>query len=231
LFIVALATVWVFEHVAERRHAKTVFAAATVLVLVALSAVSIRQMQKWHDGVTLWGSVIEQEPRRIPFAYYNRGVAYQMAGDTPSAIQDFSTAILLSRETAEERQTVSAAYNNRGIAYDQIGQHDLAISDFSSAVSLQPEFFEAYANRGIGYKGKGEYDRALEDFTRALAINPQYEPAYYNRAVVFYLKGEFEKARADIGKAFELDPGNPKVLVLQQSIDLRLQPGAPAERK
>ena len=76
---------------------------------------------------------IDLDPHR-PFAYNNRGAAYNITGDVDNAIKDYNTAIELQPSDAN-------VYSNRGAAYDVKGDVDNAIKDYNTAIKLNPDFF------------------------------------------------------------------------------------------
>jgi tetratricopeptide (TPR) repeat protein len=213
-----------FEKASKQRTATAAFISGAVIILVLLCAATVNRIGIWRDGFTLWSHVIEKEPRRVPVAYYNRGVVYHENGNLTKAVEDYTAAIALS-------PGYTHAFNNRGIAYDQLGQHDSAIKDFSMAISLKPDYVEAYANRGVGYRGMGLYDMALNDFNKAIDINPNYDKAFFNRGGVFYLKGEYERAVRDIDRSIELNPANSHAYIIRQNIYAKMRSEAPSSSR
>jgi tetratricopeptide (TPR) repeat protein len=129
-----------------------------------------------------------------------RGVAYDMAGDTDRAIEDFDAAIRAYPE-------LSTAYIHRGLAWAKKRDFKRAIVDFGEAISRDPsQAFLALNDRGNAYEAVGEYERAIEDYGRAIELNPIYAPAYYNRAGVYSNMANYDQAIDDYGRAIELQP-------------------------
>ncbi len=180
------------------RHEYTGFVIACIL-LVLMSFLSIRQIRVWKDSIVLWTYVIENSQVKIPFAYNNRGNAYNIKGEYERATQDFDAAIALNPD-------YSIALNNRGIVYQNRGMYDQAIGDFTRAIALKSNYFDAINNRGGAYNHTGMHDQAIYDFTRALALKPGSFMTYNNRGVAYAKKGLIKNAQEDFERAIALKP-------------------------
>ena len=67
---------------------------------------------------------------RSPWAFFNRGLAYQIERNIDRAIADYSEAIRLD-------PTFARAFNNRGAAYAAKQDYDRAIADYNQAIRLE----------------------------------------------------------------------------------------------
>jgi Flp pilus assembly protein TadD len=94
---------------------------------------------------------------------YRRGVEFNKKGEYAQAIEQYTRAIALKKDSAE-------LYFVRGRAYRQNGQFDQAIADLSKAIALKPAYGEAYNNRGVAYIGKGDKVKAQADFKKACEL-------------------------------------------------------------
>ena len=241
-FLVAgTGAAWVWAHAGYKekgRAARGFLAGGAAVLVLAMSYATVRQISVWKDGVSLWSYVIDSGPSRIPLAYNNRGMAFQVRGDFDRAILDYRTALsldpspsmafmaesnlqwvverkkLLARAAEEFRKEVARdprnakAYLKRGIAYEGAEQHDRAIEDFTMAIRLDPDYADAYTSRGLVFDGIGKLDRALQDYDTAIRLNPAGGDAYLNRGVAYAKTGEFDKALKDYGRAIELNPSD-----------------------
>jgi tetratricopeptide (TPR) repeat protein len=174
-------------------------ATAVILIPIALSVITIRQIAIWKDGFTLWSEVIAIEPEKIPLAYNNRGLALYSKGQLDRAIEDFDRAVILDPYSYK-------AYLNRGAAFVAKGRLDRAAADFDKAIALNPSYPEAYNAKGSLFGLSGYPDKAIEQFSKAIEINPGYSAAYGNRGTAYLLVGRKDRALEDIGKAIGLDP-------------------------
>jgi protein O-mannosyl-transferase len=106
-------------------------AAAALIIFVPLSYATVRQIHVWHDSISLWDHVLENEPS-VYIAYGNRGVAYTLTGRYDKALEDFNAAVLLGPND-------STTYYNRGAFYLRTGRFELAIADIQKACDLGNE--------------------------------------------------------------------------------------------
>lgn len=166
-FLIGLtaALSWRKLHIVKRREMSSmvISVAAVVLLIVPLSYLTIKQIGIWKNSISLWSSVIQQEPTRAPVAYYNRGLAYGKNGQFDKAMEDFDMAIALDPSD-------SRSYNNRGVIYGLTGSYDKAIDDFSAAILIDETYAVAYYNRGIFYSRTGRKELAMADYRKACEL-------------------------------------------------------------
>ncbi len=98
--------------------------------------------------------------------FYRQGVEFNKQRAYAKAIEQYSKAIALKKDSAD-------LYYVRGRAYRQNDQLDKAISDLSRAIVLKPDYAEAYNHRGVAYLGKGEKAKALADFQKSCSLKNQ----------------------------------------------------------
>jgi len=176
-------------------------AAAGVLVLVALSSLTIAQTGPWKNGIDLWTYAIEKSPQKSPIIYSNRALAFKTKKRFDDAIRDYDSAIALDPSYFE-------AYNNRGILHAVMGRPDSAIADFKKTIELHPSSERACLNLGIMYREAGSFDKAIEQFTQCIATNPNYSDYYVNRGTTYSSLGQDDRALVDLNKAIEMNRNN-----------------------
>jgi tetratricopeptide (TPR) repeat protein len=107
---------------------------AVVAILSAVAPVSANdeqdcfQSQKAELRIRACSEIIQRSPNDAT-AYHNRAVAYALAGDTDSAIADYSKVIEIAPSNA-------TAYENRGRAYASRGDYTNAVADANKAKDL-----------------------------------------------------------------------------------------------
>ena len=79
---------------AVARIAKQKWWPAIAILGAILGALSFNRSRVWHDSVTLWSNVIENDPG-ISRAWNSRGVAFVENGDFPAAVRDFDRSIAI----------------------------------------------------------------------------------------------------------------------------------------
>ena len=183
---------------------KLVFTIPAVVIIISLVYLTFMQIGVWDNAVGLWSYVIQKEPEKVPFAYYNRGVAFYRVGQMDRAIEDYSKAIALD-------PSYSKAYANRGFVFEKIAQPDKAIADYDRAIVLNPLDAQTYNNRGVFFERAGELDKAISNYDKVIELNSDEAQSYNNRGVVFERMGRYNRAIADYDKAIALNPSNADV--------------------
>ena len=218
LFIPAglgLAGVWTkAEALQEKGRILRQFAITAVIALtIALSFMTVKQIAVWRDAISLWNTLIQQEPAR-PDLYYLRGAGFKLKDETERALEDYTRAINLAPDYV-------AAYVNRGVLFLEKDQIEPAIEDFKRALTLDQGALDAYVNLGNAYHKKKEDDRALEAYDSALARDPKLYTAYINRGVIYNSNGQTDKAIADFTQALSLRPDQDAVYVTRGNLYLK----------
>ncbi|MBI4685932.1 MAG: tetratricopeptide repeat protein [Nitrospirae bacterium] len=202
--IVGLGTMWSLGKIVFKKQSQIVSAVSIVVTILLVILVSYRTGEHigiWKDSFTLWNYIIVKEPQRVPFAYLNRGTAFEKTGQYDKAIEDYNMAIILKPDYFE-------AYNNRGLGNGKTGLFGKAIEDFSKAIAINSKFDEAYNNRGVAYYLINEHNKAFEDFKKAIELNQNNAEAYVNRGYVYLQKGIKEFAVLDFEKGCALGNQN-----------------------
>ena len=139
--------------------------------------------------------------KALAWAYTNRGVGHERAGNFERAVADHTVAIRLDPQTAD-------GYLNRGIAHRRLKQYDKAIADYTQALKLDPNGADIYSNRGNVYSDIGNYRDAIDDYNQAIRIDPNYVRAYNNRGLAYESLGNKERAIEDFRQAQRVDPNH-----------------------
>jgi Tfp pilus assembly protein PilF len=203
--VLGLGAAWLSERAfsgAGRELAvKIVSGVAAITLLGLLSFLTVKQTRVWENSMTLWGYVIEKTDQKVPFAYMNRGVAFEKAGFLDKAISDYNATIVLDPE-------YSQAYANRAVAYEKAGRFDQALEDYKRAVALDPSSAQTHFNLGSFYLGSGRLGEAMEQYNQAIVLNPGHADAHLNRGVILSEVGQPGKALDDYNRAIALNPNN-----------------------
>jgi tetratricopeptide (TPR) repeat protein len=149
-------------------------------------------------------------------AYFGRGIAYGMIGNTDKIIADETKFLQLGPGpiNAELRKLYFFAYNFRAGAAEDRHRYDLAISDQTHAIALKDAISPlssvalSYEMRGNAYLEKFLPDNAMADETKAIALDPSDGRMYLLRGLAFEEKNRRDLAMADYAKEIALeDPG------------------------
>ena len=210
---------------------KSVGALAVIVLLSAMSYLTVKQIEIWENTISLFSHQIEASPQEYYKAYLIRGKAFTEKGHFEKSVKDFNMAIALNpffhesyhlraavyakigqHDKAIEDYTTSirtrptlSAYYERGIAFSKNGETDKAIADFRMVVSRNPLDYDAYTRLGVLYGKTGSLNKAIESFEKAIDINPKNQFTYGNRGYAYSLIGDKESALEDFTRALELD--------------------------
>jgi tetratricopeptide (TPR) repeat protein len=138
---------------------------------------------------------IEEDPE----AYSARGVAYHLAGQIDSAIDEYNKALRVNPDFAY-------AHSNLGIAYYALGHIDRAVQEFIAAKNLDPELVEVHYNLGVAYKSKGEFDEAVRELQWILHADPDDADSHFQLGQVYEASQRFDEAIAYYRRYLNLAP-------------------------
>jgi lipoprotein NlpI len=137
--------------------------------------------------------------KRLAFAFYKRGNAYNAKREYASAVRDYDEAIRLNPRHAN-------TFSNRGVALGGKREYDRAIESYTEAIRLNPNHADAFANRGVAYAAKRDYDQAIQDYNEALRLNPHHANGFFNRGNAYRRKRDYDRAIADYNRSLEMHP-------------------------
>lgn len=204
--LIGLGLAMVEEKCAGMPSFKWSLRVASLVMLILLCLLTVKQTGVWRDNVSLWSYVIDKEPGRLPIAYHNRGIAMTAMARYDQAVADSSKAIALDHQYVD-------AYHNRGNAYAGKGEYDQAIADYLKAISLQPGNAVILSSLGLAYAGMGAFDAAIDAYGKAIALKPDFGEAFNNRGLAYLGKVDLSRAFADFDRAGQLKPGDASVHV------------------
>ena len=156
----------------------------------------------YQKAIAYYSKAIELDPH-IPYAYVNRGGAYESMGDLDLALQDLDEALAI--------EPMGEAHHNRGNVHFTQGRYALAIQDYGKSLELEHGNTGAYIYRGHAFKYLELYDDAIRDYNEALSLDLGNADAHLGIGIVHYLRGDHDGAIEHYDKALELDQANPNV--------------------
>lgn len=170
---------------------------------------------EWVDST---GKMVESEdlkdliedPKADEQYFLNRAALYVQHFEYEKAIEDFSTALLLSSKPII-RVT-------RGAVYMRMLRYDLALIDLNHALLVDDQLVQAYQYRAKLYVAIREYDLADADFCTALTLHDTDANIYEERAQFYELIEKWDLAIEDYSKVIILDPNDFYVYVLRADL-------------
>ncbi|MBZ0210013.1 MAG: tetratricopeptide repeat protein [Hyphomicrobium sp.] len=125
--------------------------------------------------------------------HFNRGTAYQRAGDFAKAISDFTKVLELKPDFLR-------AYEARGMVHDDRGEKDMALADLDEAVKRDGKQWQFLYSRAVVLRANGDREAALRDLDAAIDLNRDAAFIPLMRALILADQGSYESARAEINR-------------------------------
>lgn len=144
--------------------------AAVPLALLAMAALTVRQMGVWQDSGHLWSEVLRQHPTQ-PHALNSYGEVLAAQGQDQEAMAHFQLATQYAPGYWE-------AWTNQGVMLLRYGKLADALACFDRATPGHPDDPDLRQNRGLVLAHLGRWAEAREDFTAAARLRPAWTAPY-----------------------------------------------------
>jgi tetratricopeptide (TPR) repeat protein len=95
-------------------------------------------LSRYPEAIKTFSNAISINAK-LPWPYFNRGVANQLNGNLTQAVTDYTAALKISPKNAR-------GYNNLAIAMRDLGNLDQAQKYVATAISLDPHYAPAFFN-------------------------------------------------------------------------------------
>ncbi|HEY6837185.1 MAG TPA: tetratricopeptide repeat protein, partial [Geobacteraceae bacterium] len=132
----------------------------SVLLVVVLGGLALRQNTVWKNSVSLWSDVIRKFPTQDG-AYVNLGTAYFDQGDNEKALVNY-------RKAEELSDGNFMAISSEGAVYLRRGEYQAAIDCFRRALSFDEEYLDANFSLASVYERLGNHEKAIYHYNRVL---------------------------------------------------------------
>ncbi len=194
---------WGGASLARSWSLKSAARGAAAAALVALSAVTWRQLGLWSDHVALFQHALAVEPRS--------GVAAGVLSEGMRRAGRHEEALALAEEAVALAPGTARHLNNLAISYRDVRRYADAREALVEAIRVDPSYSTSWLNLGLVEMDLGHPWEAIAAYEGALARGAENASALGNLAVLYQSVGR----TADAGRAFErsaqLDPSNVAV--------------------
>jgi protein O-mannosyl-transferase len=217
----------------ESTRARSLLTGASALIVLALAALTWKQVEVWHDTETLWTHAAAASPSGR--AHENLGEVFQDRGQLTEAGAHFEKLVRIRprygpghlylgavraqqgrpdeavreyEEAARLMPTSAVPHYNMGLALVAQNRTAEAIGHYREAVKLVPSYAVAHNNLGMALAEQGRLDEGVEHVREALKLDPESPGTYSNLGLLLARQGRAAEALRQLGKAVELDPGN-----------------------
>jgi tetratricopeptide (TPR) repeat protein len=206
-----------------------------VVVLVALAALTHRQIGYWQSNYDLWSHTLAVTENNF-VAEDNLGGALILEGREEEAHPHFEAAARINPKDPMSRSNLgtyfqthnqmqeaigqyeaaidltsdpgllSQTYANLGMAQQALGEDDDARKSFDQSMRLNPLLFNSWLGLGLLARKQGKLQEAIDDLTESLNSQPTAR-AYFELGHTYELKGQIQLAVGSYEQALRLDPG------------------------
>ena len=176
-------------------------AAVTALVVICGESLC-------HRLLTLFAIPVEDRrflSRWVPI-FILAIVAWALLSLTIARNRDYSSELVLWRDTIEKRPTNSRAHSNYGVALIESGKIDLAFEQFTKALELDPKNADAVTNIGGILASQGRGSEAIPFLEDGLRYRPKNAGAHTNLGSVLAALGRFDEAIEHYRASLKIDP-------------------------
>jgi tetratricopeptide (TPR) repeat protein len=234
IYIAAVFTISAGVRKLPSRAATLLCSAAAILILGALSVLTIRQVGYWQNTRTLFshaatavsgnwmahgilsGTLLDEGD--LPMAEAEARRALAIRSEYADGYVNLAAVLMKGKERNEEALNLLQkavelnpkrveAYLNMGRVYAAMNKKDMALTQYRKAEELIPQNSLALNILGIAYAGAGGYDRAVIQFGKALDLAPQRPDTCNNMGMALNLQGQSREALPYFLRAIELNPG------------------------
>ena len=210
------------------------------VVLIALAAVTHRQIDYWQSNVDLWSHTLAVTQNNF-IAEDNLGGALILEGKEDEAQPHFAQAARISprdpmshsnlgtyfqthhqlREAVAQYETavrltsdpgmLAQTYANLGTAYGVLDEDVHARASFEQSLHFNPNQFNAWLGLGVLAQKQGKSAEAIDDLSRSIQLQPTAQ-AYFELGRAYEQAGEFAQSREAYRQAQSLSNGaaNPQ---------------------
>jgi Tfp pilus assembly protein PilF len=199
-------------------------AAPALIAIVALGALTYRQVGYWRDSETLWSYALRVTGVRSYKAHFNLAVTYDAEGRYDEAVQQF-------REAIDPRDDDPRIHLGLGVYDQRHGHVREGIEEFQAVLRLSSDATiraDAFSNLGSAYQQLHDYTRAKESFAEALQIDRNKAAALVGMGLLAQKSGNVEQAIAQYSHAMSVEPTAVGYVLLGRALE---QAGHSAEAK
>jgi Tfp pilus assembly protein PilF len=198
--------------------------AAAVIVLLALSWLTRKQLAYWSDSCALWSHALEVT-RDNPFSENQLGMALLAVNRQDEAMKRFQRATALGTRDA-------TSYLNIGAYLTEHGRHREAIPVLQAALGMfanKESQVLTHLNLGFSYTSVGDYQNASLHYREALQLDPEQVAAAIQGLAQFVAVHPSARDYMKLGLLLEESHRNSEAAVAFER-SLQLDPNAEAAR-
>jgi Flp pilus assembly protein TadD len=181
-----------------RRVAPPAGVAIAVVLVLVLAGLTIAQIHRWRDSVTLFQHTLAVTPPNLPIEY-NLGQVIGEQGRYDEAATHFERALEIKPDFFD-------ALLNMGISRSRQGRTQEAVEYFQRAIRVQPNSAKAHAELGVALAKENRNDAALQELMQASELAPTDADLHTNLGLVLARLGKVQEAIDELHQAVWFKP-------------------------
>ena len=214
-------TVWGATDFAEWKKLNSATTSTAACILLALAALTYRQLGYWKDSMTLWSHALAVTKNNF-FAEDGLGGALLLEGRLDEAYSHYQRAAAIMPNEPMSHANIGAYLQQRGRLREAIQQYEIAIplcgdSRLRAAI---------YVKLGSAYQGTGHPKEAERSFDTALELDPTQFSAWLAKGDLALQQSKPDNAIQDFSRSLQLQPTDAGYLGLGRAL---AQAGRPTE--
>ncbi len=171
-----------------------------VVLVVAMSLLTRRQVQRWHDTDSLFGYTLAVNSNSL-ISHNVFGFIAAREHRPAEAEAHYLAALKIWPGDATIQFNLANLYRN--------SQPQLALERYALAVQYQPHFSLYRNNFAAELATTGHAKEAYDQWMQAISLDPDYIDARNNLADLLTNLGRFDEAADEYRQALRIDPKNP----------------------
>jgi Flp pilus assembly protein TadD len=184
------------------QHGKTLLTATAVIILLACTIVTYRQLPHWQDSIALFRHALSVT-KDNDTAHNNLGTALRKQGNIEEAIGHYRAVIRINQNDGQ-------AHNNLGNALFMQGQNREAEFHLREALRINPKDAKACYNLGVVMSSQNRTEDAISLLREAISINPDLIEAHFNLGDILAKQGIITEALTHFAAVIRLNPNDEK---------------------
>jgi tetratricopeptide (TPR) repeat protein len=185
---------------AARPRLRLVFTVLAAIALLAISAITWRNVGYWKDDLTLYNRAVTATKDNYAMLTC-RAIALNRRGMADQAMADVRESLRIYPALGRTHVVMGALLLDKGRAQE-------AIEHCMIGVEVEPFQSDAQYNMALALMKLGRTDEAEPYCRQAIVINPECAPAYGLLGSILITTGHLSEAEAELRTAISLDPAS-----------------------
>jgi cytochrome c-type biogenesis protein CcmH/NrfG len=196
------AAIWLIADLwGERPRRWLAYAAA--ITCAALLMTTLRQVEYWTNGITLFEHTISVSDRNA--------LAYAHAGFARAQLGDYSRAVSHYRMSLQLVPKFPKVWNLLTLALLQLNSNAEAADAAQQALALEPKNNVAHLNLATALERTGNDSQAISEYLRVVAADPTMAHALHRLGLLQARQGDIDAAIKSLKQAVRLRPDDAMI--------------------